>query len=189
MQSLSTNAFFSSIKATLSKARPVAMTAGILLAVCTPFENSSAIAQTAPTRTHHRTTAPVRRVPARTTASPAIPAATDRLAAPTSFIGTWKGGMVHSGDDVLIGYELQLSAGGQGNWKMLGSSYDSNTDSHTPTVLEQGNLTYSQQNNNITLQLSGGSQPMTLEGESVNNYTLMAGQVTGTDLFFRFSKN
>lgn len=97
--------------------------------------------------------------------------------------------MVHNGDDVVINYELQLSAGGQGNWKILGSSYDPNTDSYIPTILDQGNLTYSQQNNNITLQLSGGSQPMTLEGESVNNYTLMAGQVTGTNLFFRFSKN
>lgn len=157
------------------------MTAGVLLAMSIPLESPNAIAQTTPTRTNPR-------------GHTAAPTQSDQFSIQHPVVGSWRGNVHNShvegsDDNISIVYELQLSQNGQGSWQIVDIHQTANPDSFTTNASDQGTLTYSIQNNNIVLQLSGGTQPMTLRGEVAEVPNLMAGRVTGTDLFFRFIKN
>jgi hypothetical protein len=89
----------------------------------------------------------------------------------------------------LIQYELSIQSGGSGTWQMIGAEYNANTDTWTPVVLDDGTLSSTVQGTDISIQLFGGSQPMTLDGHFQNGGMTMSGQVVpSNNVVFSFSK-
>ncbi|ANV90727.1 hypothetical protein [Picosynechococcus sp. PCC 8807] len=102
------------------------------------------------------------------------------LAAPVSLVGLWQGNMGSVGDDVLTNFDVTLSPGGNGSWKLYGGQ----------SVMQQGTASASLQGSNVTIQLNGFSgQTVVLEGTLQNGGTKISGKLAGyPNSFFNLQK-
>jgi hypothetical protein len=166
------------LTAGVTKVAQIGMAAGLVLSL----GMASASAETTLQRTPRRTVAPTPTVQI-------IPSGVNQLAPQLSLTGEWSGNMHSAGDDVLIQYELSIQSGGGGTWQMIGAEYNANTDTWTPVVLDDGTLSSTVQGTDITIQLFGGNQPMTLDGQFQNGGMTISGQVVpSNNVVFSFSK-
>lgn len=104
--------------------------------------------------------------------------------APVSALGEWKGGMHSKGDDAVSSLRLQIkssASGYQGSWQILGSA----------GVLQQGNLSATQQGSTLTIKLEkfNGNQPLLLKGTIKSGGTSISGQVVDSSFVFFLSKS